>query len=318
MLNILACQKRNAMFEESRMYKDRSRSLTVRVMLDADAAACLGSEALSEAGVLIFPEDELGEDARATAEVLTVPYLFSRAGQYAEDVVSRGLSSLMGQMGADTTDIVWIRCAENMPPASQSSSGEDPVFDEVREFFESHDLRLRVIEGLQSGAPMIAAAWQALAVADALRTDVGEVDLPELVNRVWPNSDCCGQVVGLFEDLSLAERHGYGPFVYRRFVAMVGSEDFELFDPPEPLPKRPALLRQLRTILEESLQAKHEHGTLEMTLAYAGSGEAAGALARHLKSFDLKPTHNISVVPMTLHAAARYGPDSLIVGWNCS
>jgi len=317
-LNSLACQKHNAMLEELRMHRERSRSLTVRVMLDADAAACLGSEALSEAGVLIFPEDELGEDARAIADVLTVPYLFSRAGQYAEDVVSRGLSNLMGQMGADTTGIVWIRCAENMPPASQLGPGEDLVFDEVREFFESQDLRLRVIEGLQSGAPMIAAGWQALALADALRADIDEVNLPELVNKVWPNSDCCGQVVGLFEDLSLAERHGYGPFVYRRFVAMVGSEDFELFDPPEPLPKRPALLRQLREILEESLRAKHKHEKLEMTLAYAGSGEAAWALARHLKSFGLNPTHSINVVPMTLHAAARYGPDSLIVGWNCS
>ncbi|MCH2597631.1 MAG: hypothetical protein MKZ95_17825, partial [Pirellulales bacterium] len=62
MLNSLACQKRNAMVVESWVRTDRSRALPVRVMLDADAAACLGSEALSEAGVLIFPEDELGED----------------------------------------------------------------------------------------------------------------------------------------------------------------------------------------------------------------------------------------------------------------
>ena len=99
---------------------------------------------------------------------------------------------------------------------------------------------------------------------------------------------------------------------------MVGREDFELFDPPEPLPKRPALLRQLRTILGEALQAEHEHERFEMTFAYAGSGEAARALAQHVRSFGLKPADSISVVPMTLHAAARYGPDSIIVGWNCS
>ena len=318
MLNSLACQKRNAMVVKSWVRTDRSRALTVRVMLDADAAACVSSETLSEADILIFPEEELRDGARATAEVLTVPYLFSRAGQYAEDVVGRGLSSLTDQLGGDTTDIVWIRCAESMPPASQSTTGEDPVFDEVREFLETHDLKLRVAERAQSGAPMIAAGWQALAVANAIRADVGEADLPELMNKVWPNSNCCGQVVGLFEDLSLAERHGYGPFVYRRFVAMVGREDFELFDPPEPLPKRPALLRQLRTILEEALQAEHDHERFEITFAYAGSGEAAGALAQYIKSSGLKPIHSISVVPMTLHAAARYGPDSIIVGWNCS
>ena len=51
-------------------------ALTVRVMLDADAAACVSSEILSEADILIFPEEELRDGARATADVLTVPYLF--------------------------------------------------------------------------------------------------------------------------------------------------------------------------------------------------------------------------------------------------
>ena len=73
MLNSLACQKRNAMVVESWVRTDRSRALTVRVMLDADAAACVSSETLSEADILIFPEEELRDGARATADVLTDP-----------------------------------------------------------------------------------------------------------------------------------------------------------------------------------------------------------------------------------------------------
>ncbi len=299
------------------MHMNRSRSLTVRVMLDADAAACLSSQDLSEAGILIFPEEELGEGARATADVLTVPYLFSRAGQYAEDVVSRGLFSLKRYLDEDTTEMVWIRCAESMPATSQLNSGEDPVLDEVSEFFGSHGIRTVAIGDFQRAAPMVPAGWQAIAAVNAIRAGANLEELPEIMNKVWPNSDCCGKVVGLFEDLSLAERHGYGPFVYRRFVATVDTEDFKLFAPPEPLPKRPSLLRQMRAILEEALQAKHQRERLEVTFTYAGSGEAARALAQYLKSSSLKQGHSISVVPMNLHAAARYGPDSIVVGWNC-
>ena len=292
--------------------------LTTNIFLDTDVAVLLPSLEVSGIKVHAFPVAAADPSNLANESSLTVPYLFSLVGPYSEHVIEDGLSRLLHRFNWSADSAVWIRCLEGqIPPNLRDEIGSDVLQDAVEKFFTKREMDLYIVGANNEAASSIAASWQARSVAELVARGEAGVNVALAVESLKNETSCCSRILCLFESTSLPERHGYGTFQHSRFIGNFIDQEIRMLTSDKERPSRSNLLQELRDLVTYEIQKSHVGESVELTIMYSGSDQAAEALAYSINKTVDGAHLKTMVAPMTLRSATLYGPDAIVVGWKC-